>query len=715
MRGLFMGYEYNRDEMSLSDDNLSNKLKMSDFCDMQAFDRLIKDWSVCTGLAATAIGSNGKYISGYYNFTDFCEKLVRKSPEGLRRCTECDKKGWGMYVCHAGLVDFAAPITLEDGLVLGNMLGGQVLPQSPDEGKYRERAKELGIDEEAYIDALRKVNVRTEEEIKAAARLLATIVNSFVRSSYMAKQNAKTLMVRADIIASLSKLFFCDYYIDIENDHFMELDATEELHAFTGQSGTASIALKQGCSIFAQPDFRESFETFVDLRTLPDRVAQRQSISYEFISSSLGWCRSTFIVTQRNVSGIVTHVIYGVQSVQEEKEKEFQMLQTLKQTTEEAVRANRVKSDFLARMSHDMRTPLTTIMGLSDLAAVRYHDSKVLQDFRTIKNSSEYLLNLVSDVLDMQKLSSGTVTLRPAVCSHVETADLIKAIISAAAKAKNIHFLTEFHWPETKGYFKTDTNRVRQIIINLLNNAVKYTQQGGKVKWTIQAGLQTKDTVQIVHTISDNGPGMSADFLKVMYEPFMQAKEHRDGKGHGLGLAIVKKLVDLMGASITCRSVVGKGTTFTVTIPCAIANEQEVKAYRQSLQSTVIEGVYNNCHILVCEDNPVNAGIIREILRLKNIMTDHAEDGNEAVQLAKENSYDVILMDIMMPGLNGYQAASEIRKFNQTVPIIALSANSFPDDIEKSLASGMNAHISKPVNIKKMFAVIQQVMAKSQK
>ena len=162
-------------------------LKIEEFCDMQKFEEIMNNWSRSTGLATVAVGADGNYISECYNFTDFCIKLTRGSEEGCRRCEKCDREGKGVYSCHAGLVDFGIPITLDDGTVLGSVIGGQVLPENPDEGKFRAVARELGIDEDIYIDALRKVSVKTREEIDASANLLGDVINMYVRSCYASK------------------------------------------------------------------------------------------------------------------------------------------------------------------------------------------------------------------------------------------------------------------------------------------------------------------------------------------------------------------------------------------------------------------------------------------------------------------------------------------------------------------------------------------------
>lgn len=693
---------------------MPKKLSLSDFCDMKIFDQMLHDWSTSTGLATVAVGSDGKYVTGYYNFTDFCEKLTRKSPEGLRRCIECDKKGKGTYLCHAGLVDFATPITLEDGTVVGNIVGGQVLPEQPDEKQFRTMARELGIDAQVYIEALRKVNVRTTAEIKASANLLADVVNMFVRTSYAARQSAKSLLERHDIISSLSKIYFCDYYINLETRYFQELDATKTLRAFVGKSGNLGTKLEDSAKIFLEAEYVEPYLKFIDLATLQERLDVRPNISLEFIVKKIGWCRGNFIVVNRNTEGHAAYVIYAIQKIQEEKERELRTMQLLKATAEEANRANQVKSDFLARMSHDMRTPLTTIIGLSDIAIKEYKDENLLHYFQTIKRSSQYLQSILTDVLDMQKLASGTITLQPEICPPSATAKMVEGIIRPMAVAKKINFIIEFHCSDSGCYPLADTRRMQQIIINLLNNAVKYTQVGGEIRWTIQVLAENKEKIKVVHTIADNGPGMSKQFQKVMFEPFTQAKDSADSNGSGLGLAIVKKLVDMMEGTITCKSTPGKGTVFTVTVPHIKANKRQIANYLHNKKATNSIS-FDRCCVLICEDNMVNARIIKKLLEQENIIVDHAVDGAQAVKMAQTQKYNAILMDIRMPVLDGYAAAQAIRKFDTYTPIIALSANNFPEDINKSLACGMNAHLAKPIDIQLLFATLHNFFINGRK
>jgi ligand-binding sensor protein len=194
-------------------------MKIEDFCDMKKFEEIMSNWAKSTGLATVAVGADGKYISDCYNFTDFCIKLTRGSDEGRRRCEKCDREGNGVYPCHAGLIDFGIPITLDDGTVLGSVIGGQVLPEHPDEDKFRQTARELKINEETYIEALKKVNVRTREEIDAAANLLGDVINMFVRASYATALNNKILGHLKDGINSAAE------QIVVANDNVKQIEA----------------------------------------------------------------------------------------------------------------------------------------------------------------------------------------------------------------------------------------------------------------------------------------------------------------------------------------------------------------------------------------------------------------------------------------------------------------------------------------------------------
>jgi signal transduction histidine kinase/ActR/RegA family two-component response regulator len=394
-----------------------------------------------------------------------------------------------------------------------------------------------------------------------------------------------------------------------------------------------------------------------------------------------------------------------------QREQIEKLNEQLERSLEAEKTANMAKSDFMARISHDMRTPLTTVIGLCDIAAGKYDDAVLLKYFENIKESSEYLLSILNDILDMQNLMKGHMEVNPVICTGAETAETINMIIRPMAEAKNIEFITDFRCKGLKCYPKADIKKVQQIILNILTNAVKYTQSGGRISWTVDIVEESPSRLVAVHTISDNGPGMSSEFQKVMYEPFTQEKTVANVDGSGLGLAIVKKMTELVGGTVSCSSARGAGTSFTVTIPHEIAQEDEIKAYLDGRETHREYRSLKGAEILICEDNKINAEIIAELLSSKGVLTDHACNGEEAVRMSDEKRYDTILMDIRMPVMDGYEAAEKIRAGGSNVPIIALSANNFPEDIEKSKACGMNAHVAKPINTAELYKVLEKAVS----
>ncbi len=372
--------------------------------------------------------------------------------------------------------------------------------------------------------------------------------------------------------------------------------------------------------------------------------------------------------------------------------------------------ANRAKSDFLLRMSHDMRTPLATIMGFSDLELKKHQDPDLTKVFATIKACSNFLLAILSDILDLQKLSNGKMDVVPTICTGAHSAKIIESIIRPQAEAKNITFITHFNCTATNCYAQIDTRKVQQIIVNLLNNAVKYTQPGGTITWRNDICGENADSLVVTHVISDNGPGISEKFQASMYSPFTQ-ENHVSSSGSGLGLAIVKKLVDILGGNITCKSAPGQGTTFTVILPHKKATAADIAAFHKKNCSQRAAVSLKGRNILICEDNVINSEILKEMLESEGVVCEQAFNGSEGVGKARSRNYDIIMMDIRMPVMDGYQATREIREFDVDTPIVALSANVFADEIQNAFESGMDEFLEKPVIMSKMFSVLGQLLS----
>lgn len=375
--------------------------------------------------------------------------------------------------------------------------------------------------------------------------------------------------------------------------------------------------------------------------------------------------------------------------------KEQKKNRELNTAKEEAEKANLVKTEFLGRMSHDMRTPLNAIIGLSDFGVDEAKDHGIIGYFTKIRSSSEFLLGLLNDLLDLtqiekEKLQLNNIPVK--ISTHVEE---ILEMVKPRASDKNISVSFEYDSLGFNEYEIFDPIRTAQLFENIIDNAIKYTNQGGKVNWKVTDELLENGKIRHHHIISDNGIGMSKAFLSEMYKPF--TRENRSLSeiegGNGLGMSIIKILIETIGGKIDCQSKKNEGTTFNIEFDCDLSSEKE---YLDN-SKTVYRMDLNGKKLLLCEDVEINALIVRKLLDNLGVSIDVAENGLIGVGMVKNNYYDAILMDIRMPIMDGLEASREIRKFNKEVPIIALSANAYKEDVKKSYESGMNAHLSKPV------------------
>lgn len=396
----------------------------------------------------------------------------------------------------------------------------------------------------------------------------------------------------------------------------------------------------------------------------------------------------------------------------------FKKSETQNKTLEKALSA---KSDFLARMSHDMRTPLNAVLGFAKLAQTERADSASIQDNITkIQSSGEYLLGLINDVLDAAMIESGKVEL------HYETVDgpeFLKSIVDefkALGALMGITLHADIEKADTP-YVKMDKLRTRQIYSNLLSNAFKFSQPGQTVEWNMADTIIDGTHMEFVTSISDHGCGMSETFMKHMFEPFVQ--ENVSGmfprEGTGLGLTIVKKFVELADGTISVESEPNVGTTVTLHMKRELPTKEEVEELKQQKSlSTHYPEVLRGKKVLLCEDHPINREITVRQLKEAGIDTDCAEDGRKGVDMLNstpEGYYDAVLMDIRMPVLNGIEATKVIRLLQRRdvkeIPIIAVTANAYSEDVTSALEAGMNAHIAKPVDLNQLCETLARLIA----
>ena len=406
-----------------------------------------------------------------------------------------------------------------------------------------------------------------------------------------------------------------------------------------------------------------------------------------------------------------------------EMEESNKKLKKAKNITTEALQtaenANKAKTDFLSNMSHDIRTPMNAIIGMTSLIR---HDAgnkaKVIEYADKIDISSQHLLGIINDVLDMSKIEAGKTVFKYTDFSILDFITELNTIFHSQIDEKN-QTLTIIKENIRHEWVNGDQVHLMQIFSNLVSNAVKYTQEGGKIQFLVEE-CETKSSVYAKYRflVSDNGMGMSADFKDTIFDAFTRAESSMTNKiqGTGLGMAITKNLVEAMGGTIDVESELGQGSCFEVLIDLRIAEDRFVSSAEQAEKDEPAGNVLKEMRFLCAEDNELNAEILMELLKIEGAECTICENGKrvlEAFEQSAPGDYDMILMDVQMPVMNGYEATKAIRRSSHelamTIPIIAMTANAFSEDIQHSLAAGMNAHVSKPVEMKVLEKTIRSI------
>ncbi|PNV62781.1 hybrid sensor histidine kinase/response regulator [Clostridium sp. chh4-2] len=402
--------------------------------------------------------------------------------------------------------------------------------------------------------------------------------------------------------------------------------------------------------------------------------------------------------------------------------KEWEQRENLEQALIAANSANIAKSNFLSNMSHDIRTPMNAILGMAAIAERYAKDpEKVTSCMKKISYSSKHLLSLIDEILDMSRIESGKVLLDNKAFSISDMLDGIVSMFQEQFKSKKLSFNMEKRGIKNE-ILIGDEFRLSRILVNILSNAVKYTPEQGQILFSItELETDKEGFARYQFVIKDNGRGMTEEFLKTIFMPFtrMEEKEGCYTQGTGLGMAIAKSMLDLMGGTITVESALDKGSTFTVDVEFELAEgweSQEDKNEQEDNKKKRFD--FTGKRVLIVEDNEINEEILEELLHMEGALTESAGNGQEAVDKWEESSpeyYDLILMDVQMPVMNGYEAAAVIRSQDRpdakTIPIIALTANAFSEDRNRALAAGMNAHVTKPIDMTKLYDVLGEVFS----
>ncbi len=526
----------------------------------------------------------------------------------------------------------------------------------------------------------------------------------------------KAAQERYEVIEALGTVYQEISVIDLAAQSYTILSGYGTTRDYQGYTGPMQEFQDFIVDTVAVPEQAEEVGNFVDFSTAAARLRDRQFLSHEFKGRNGIWYLSTLIVQKRDENGEATRLLLASRDINDQKERELAYQKTLEETAAEARRANEAKTNFLRRMSHDIRTPVNGIFGLIEMANRHRDDKELLWEYRKKTLSTlEYLLSLVNNILDMGKVESGKLVLEEVPFDLIELFDKYFPVVEAQAGEHDIKCITDAKVLHRKVI--GSPVHINRILMNLANNAIKYNHPGGQIRMSCEETPVDPSHSVFTFRCSDTGCGMSEEFQKHIFEPF--AQEGKDTvtpyAGSGLGLSIVKNITEQMGGTITFESAEGVGTTFTVVLPFTLGEEvPETETEEENLS-------LSGRRALLVEDNELNMEIARMFLEDEGLVITEARNGREAVELFESSepfTYDFVFMDIMMPVMDGLEAARKIRSLErpdaEKVFIIAMSANAFQDDVQNSLLAGMNAHLTKPMEVKKLRQTLLRMMKTEQ-
>lgn len=405
--------------------------------------------------------------------------------------------------------------------------------------------------------------------------------------------------------------------------------------------------------------------------------------------------------------------VYHILQNQRAKDREQQML--LRKSAAAAEAANKAKSAFLFNMSHDIRTPMNAIIGYAELSRNHLHEPDKLSEYLSnIRTCGQKMLSIIDNILEIARIENNQIVLEESICNIEESFDSCIVMFNTAVQEK--HQTITVHKQVANPYVYIDSSHLSEIVLNVISNAIKYTGQNGKIDCCLtQKPHEDADWCYMEISIADNGIGMSEEFQAHIFESFSRERSSTISgiEGTGLGMGIVKNLVELMHGTIEIQSSPGKGSTFTICIPCRTARKEEAEPRKSS--SDRPQKTFAGKRILLAEDNDLNAKIAIELLSEEGLLVDRVSNGVacvEKLEKAAPDFYDLILMDIQMPVMNGYDATRKIRQledpFRSSIPIIAMTANAFAEDRQKALFVGMNDHVAKPVDMNVLIPVLEK-------
>ncbi len=523
-----------------------------------------------------------------------------------------------------------------------------------------------------------------------------------------------------EIIEAIAKSYQYISRIDISKNWFEEISNRAVENMNYKKSGEVTSGNRNACKKFVAEEYQEAFLKFADITTLPVRMKNEETIVMEYQMKDGNWHKLRFIEKKRDKDGNLTHVLCAIRSISDVKKKEQELLQQVAEARKDAA----LKSRFLSNMSHDIRTPINGIIGMTELAD-RYPDNPEIQKKcrEKLVESARHLVSMVNDILDMNKLETEQFVENDIPFNLAAVLNRVNTDQQMQAGKKKIDYVVDWEKSELNHMYLTGNPvYIEKLLTVITDNAVKFTKPGGNVSVWCREISEDDERAVYEFGCSDNGIGMSEEFAGHAFEMFSQENKtsRTQYEGTGLGLAIAKKITERLGGTIKIKSKKGCGTTVIMTIPFK-TGVQNLMQYTENVNTESTEDIpLEGLHALIAEDNELNLEIAKFMLEEKGICVECAADGKEAFEKFKESEpgyYDVIFMDIMMPYMNGWDATRKIRTLQRPdadkIPIIAMSANAFAEDIINSHISGMNWHLTKPVDADKLMTALKECIRKS--
>ncbi len=510
-------------------------------------------------------------------------------------------------------------------------------------------------------------------------------------------------MNNIDVINTLSNVYFCAYQVDLLTHKYREIFAEDYMRSIVPASGDGLTDMFDTVYQRTFEPYRRELSELKNTEFIRKKLALANVFKVECKTMFIGWIEISVMAVNRDAAGQVTEILIAGENIDERKQDEIETEAEIKAAYGEVKRANRSKSDFVSRMSHDIRTPLNVIIGMTTIAAEHKGDpEKIDYCIEKIAESSKSLLALINEIFDISGLESGNIELVKEDFSIAGLMDNVLNVTKSMSELK--HQKVTLDMSGLKNQFVSgDKTKLEEIITNLVTNAIKYTADDGEINISVSEENADEAGADFIFGIKDNGIGMTAEIRKCVFEN--KGKRAEKEKSGGIGLVITKKYVEAMNGTIDVISEPLHGSEFVVRVRMAL-QDNAVNRMIEGRGITKLSDInLNGKRALLVEDNELNAEIAKELIGMTGITVERAHDGAEAVDMfttSPFNYYDIIFMDIVMPVMDGYAATTAIRASERPdssiVPIIAMTANAFASDIRAALIAGMNDHIAKPID-----------------